>query len=74
MLPDIQSHVEDQLSIAKQKNRSASMKTADYISEHLRELTRLARSEDLTMLTYLLEMAQLEAIEVAESIRVGRAK
>lgn len=50
------------------------MKTADYISEHLRELTRLARSEDLTMLTYLLEMAQLEAIEVAESIRVGRQK
>lgn len=66
------SPLESPLSNAPRKTSSSSMKTADYISEHLGELTHLARSEKLTMLTYLLEMAQLEAMEVSESIRLGK--
>ena len=64
--------VESHLNIAYKKTTPASIKTADYISEHLGELTQLARKENLTMLTYLLEMAQLEAMELSESIRLRK--
>ncbi|WP_316861649.1 hypothetical protein [uncultured Cohaesibacter sp.] len=44
-------------------------KTADYIYAHLQDLTRLARQNDMAMLVYLLEMAQIEAMEIASQIR-----
>jgi DNA-binding sugar fermentation-stimulating protein len=48
-------------------------KTAEYIYAHLQDLTRMARQNDLAMLVYLLEMAQIEAMEVAKQIRPTRA-
>ena len=48
---------------------NGSGKTADYIYAHLQDLTRMARQEDLVMLVYLLEMAQIEAMEISKQIR-----
>lgn len=48
--------------------RGSTIKTADYIYAHLQELTRMARQEDLAMLVYLLEMAQIEAMELSKQI------
>lgn len=43
------------------------VKTAAYIYAHLQDLTRLARRDELAMLVYLLEMAQIEAMEVSKA-------
>ena len=51
------------------KIEGSATKTADYIYAHLQNLTRMARQEDLTMLVYLLEMAQIEAMDIAKQIR-----
>ncbi|WP_319529041.1 hypothetical protein [uncultured Cohaesibacter sp.] len=46
-------------------------KTADYIYTHLQDLTDMARKSELAMLVYLLEMAQIEAMEISRQIRTG---
>ena len=57
---------------AQMLERGTPLKTADYIYAHLQDLTRLARQDDLAMLVYLLEMAQIEAMEVSKQIRPNR--
>nr|WP_321456739.1 hypothetical protein [uncultured Cohaesibacter sp.] len=47
-------------------------KTAEYIYAHLQDLTRLARQSEMEMLVYLLEMAQIEALEISKQIRPVR--
>ena len=56
---------------AEADRNGSTTNAADYIHAHLAELIRLARQEDLLMLVYLLEMAQIEAMEVANEIRPG---
>ena len=56
------------------KEDAQGMKTADYIYTHLQELTRMARQEELSMLVYLLEMAQIEAMEISKQIRTGTVR
>ena len=62
---------EDRVVIQNKKTNS-TIKTADYISEHLKELTSLARSEQLDRLVYFLEMAQLEAMDIGQQVRVRK--
>ncbi len=54
------------------ENKSPT-KTADYIYAHLQDLTHLARQNELDMLVYLLEMAQIEAMEISKQIRPTRS-
>ncbi|PLW77312.1 hypothetical protein [Cohaesibacter celericrescens] len=54
---------------AKADVSGSETKTADYVYAHLKELTQMARQENLTMLVYLLEMAQIEAMELSQQIR-----
>ena len=54
---------------AEAKISGTGTKTADYIYAHLKDLTRMARQDELTMLVYLLEMAQIEAMELSQQIR-----
>lgn len=49
------------------------VKTADYIYANLQDLTRLARRDELAMLVYLLEMAQIEAMEISKQIRPAKS-
>ena len=49
----------------------STTKTAEYIYSHLQDLTQMARQEDLAMLIYLLEMAQIEALEISKQIKTG---
>lgn len=48
---------------------TGKVKTADYICSHLQELTEMARQEELALLVYLLEMAMIEAMEIAKQVR-----
>ncbi|SNY93906.1 hypothetical protein SAMN04515647_4226 [Cohaesibacter sp. ES.047] len=59
---------------ATEASRGSSAKTADYIYAHLQDLTQMARQSELAMLVYLLEMAQIEAMEVSKQIRPGTIK
>ena len=58
--------------VIQNKKTNSTIKTADYISEHLKELTSLARSEQLDRLVYFLEMAQLEAMDIGQQVRVRK--
>ena len=61
------------LQVGMNKNSDSAVKTADYIYAHLQDLTNMARQEDLSMLVYLLEMAQIEAMEISKQIRPAQA-
>jgi hypothetical protein len=65
-----ESHVREEAQVLE---IGSPTKTAEYIYAHLQDLTRMARQNDLAMLVYLLEMAQIEAMEVAKQIRPTRA-
>lgn len=56
---------------SKQKEKGSDVTTtADYIATHLREISGLARKENMTLLVYLLDMAQEEAMNIADQIRL----
>ena len=48
---------------------SQNSNTADYIAAHLKDLSSLARKENMTLLVYLLDMAQEESMLLAKQIK-----
>lgn len=52
------------------QSAASSVETADYIAAHLKELTNLARSSKMDQLVYFMEMAQIEAGDLAKQIKL----
>lgn len=54
----------------KVKLETSSAQTAEYIAAHIQEMAHLARRSNMSRLVYFLEMAQIEAQDIANQIRV----
>lgn len=60
-------------TLNKKKDWTVSpAQTADYIAAHLKDMTHLARSAKMDRLVYFLEMAQIEATDLAQKIQIKK--